>query len=72
MTTKEKILSKVNLLDSNELRVVEQLIDSLSRKREKRKQKATDVTKPYNDVIKILGSSGLTSEDINKERQDRI
>jgi len=72
MTTKEKILSKVNLLDSSELRVVEQLIDSLSRKRKKRKQKATDVTKPYNDVIKILGSSGLTSEDIYNERQDRI
>jgi len=72
MKTKEKILSKVNMLNHNELKVVEQLIDSLSRKRKIRKQKASEVTKPYNDVIKILGSSGLSSEDINNERQDRI
>ncbi len=72
MKTKEKILSKVNLLNNNELRVVEQLIDSLSRKRKIKKQKAADVTKPYNEVIKILGNSGLSSEDINNERQDRI
>lgn len=72
MQTKEKIKSKVDQLDPTELRIIDLLIDSLSRNRKDRRQKTNAKKQYYEDVISLLGNTGLSTNDINTEREERL
>jgi hypothetical protein len=73
MMLKENIKAKVDKLDNFELRIVELLIDSFKRKKPA-KMKKPDPSKnyPYQQVIKLLGQTSITSDDINLGREDRL
>jgi len=72
MKTKESIKSKVDQLNTRELRIVERLIDSLKSRKKIRSKKALEEKPPYKKVIDLIGSPGLVSGDIQKERQERL
>ena len=72
MKLKESIKSKVDYLDPQDLRKVKLFIDSLTEKTNDNKEKTQYDHPPYIEVMKLLGKNGLTSQDINKEREDRI
>lgn len=72
MKIRESIKSKVDELDTHDLRIVELLIDSLKRKRKPTRRRIKTDQKPYEKVIKLIGGMGLSSEDIDELRQERI
>lgn len=72
MQTKEKIKSKVDQLDPTELRIIDLMIDSLSRNRKHRKHKNNTKKRYYEDVISLLCNTGLSANDINAEREERL
>ena len=72
MKLKESIKSKVDYLDPQDLRKVKLFIDSLTEKTNDNKEKPQYDHPPYIEVMKLLGKSGLTSQDIHKEREERI
>jgi hypothetical protein len=69
MQLKEKIKSKVDQLTLEELKLVEELLESLDKKHAPRKIRYSDKP-PFDEVIKLLGPKGLTTQDINLERNE--
>lgn len=69
MKLKEKIKKKIDRLDPENLRAVQLLLDSLTKKKDSVKPKSSQ--KPYKQVIDILDNNQLTVEDINEERNER-
>lgn len=69
MELKEIIKSKVDLLNLEELKLVEEFLDSIHKKKVTKKRPSTDQPL-FNDAIKLLGPKGLTTFDINHDRKD--
>ena len=72
MQTKEKIKSKVDQLDPTELRIIDLMIDSLLRNRKGRRHKTNSKKRYYEDVISLIGDTGLSAKDIIIEREERL
>jgi len=72
MTLKDNIKTKVDKLNTQELRIIDRLIDTLSKKRKANKHKKPKEELPYKNVIKLLNNKGLTTNDIYYQREDRI
>ena len=72
MELKENIKSKVDKLDEGELRIVDMLIDSLKLRQRSTKRKSKRKQAPFMDVIDLIGKDGLSTEDIYRERAERI
>ncbi len=72
MKIKEKIKSKIDHLEPQDLRKVKLFIDSLTDKRKVNTETTEQDHPPYMDVMKLLGNVELTSGDIHKEREERI
>lgn len=72
MELKENIKSKVDKLDPYDLRLLEILIDSLSGKRKISRRKIADSKPFFLEVINLIGPSGLSTNDINVGREERI
>ena len=72
MKIKEYIKSKVDTLELDDLRLIEVLIESLSEKRKVRSRKKLDKSPVYLDIIRLLQPAGLTSKDIQVERDERL
>ena len=69
MELKEKIKSKVDQLDLEDLKLVDELLDSLNKKQETKKSSYPDKP-PFYDVIRLLGPKGLTTADIIRNRNE--
>jgi len=72
MKLKENIKSKIDRLDASELRVVDILIDSLKERRTREIAVNSSGRSAFLKVIELIGSNSLSSDDINRERQDRV
>lgn len=72
MNLKESVKTKVDQLDHRDLRIVYLLIDSLSGRKKPGKSKRDAHQKYYEKVIQLLGNTGLSSNDINTGREERI
>ncbi len=72
MATKEKVKSKVDKLDPRELRIIDIMIDSMSRSRKKQQLKTDTKKRYYEEVISLIGKSGLSAGDINIQREERL
>lgn len=69
MKLKEKIKSKVDQLGIEDLKLVDELLDTLHKKQTSKKSLYPEKA-PFYDVIKLLGSKGLSTEDIIKGRNE--
>jgi len=72
MKLKENIKSKVDKLNYRELRIVEQLIDSLTHEEVTGEKTPAASVGHYNKVIELLGENGLSTKDIDQGRKERI
>lgn len=72
MKLKENIKSKVDQLEASELRVVDILIDSLAKRRTREIEESSSDRSAFLKVIELMGPNFLTSDDISRERQDRV
>ncbi len=72
MKLKEKIKSKVDRLDHHDLRVVEILIDSLTGSKKPQRPESIKQVSAYDEVIALIGGNGLTLQDINSGREERL
>ena len=72
MKLKENIKSKVDKLNYRELRIVEQLIDSLTHEEVTGEKTPASTVEHYNKVIELLGENGLSTKDIDQGRKERI
>lgn len=72
MKLKENIKAKIDRLDPEDLRAVQLLLDSLTRKRSAGSKKTKPSQRPFQQVIDILDSQQLTTENINEERNERL
>ena len=72
MKLKESIKSKVDQLEASELRVVDILIDSLTKRRTREIERSSSDRFAFLKVVELMGPSFLTSDDIDRERQDRL
>ena len=72
MKLKESIKSKVDQLEASELRVVDILIDSLTKRRIREIEEDSSDRFAFLKVIELMGPNFLTSDDISREREDRV
>jgi hypothetical protein len=72
MNLKESVKLKVDQLDQRDLRIVYLLIDSLAGRKKTGKIKRNAQQNYYEEVIQLLGKSGLTSNEIIAGREERI
>lgn len=72
MTLKENIKSKVDKLDANDLRIVNLLINSLTNRGRIRKPHSLRKKSSFMEVIKLMEPFSLSTDEILKERSERI
>lgn len=69
---KEDIKLMVDKLEPYELRIVKQLIDSLTSKKKPSAARRKPTKKYYTEVIDLLGGNLLTVSDIDQGREERV
>jgi hypothetical protein len=69
---KEDIKLMVDKLDPSELRIVKQLIDSLTSNKKPSPIRRKSTKKYYTEVIELLEGNLLTTGDIDQGREERI